>query len=301
MPGSSLHMSGIRSLLVLMFGTVCLSFAAVFVKLLGMGIMDPTPIGFWRTFLGAIILFAWSMLARKSLRMSRTILLWSFLGGFIFFLDLFFWHRSIIYSGAGMATILASTQVFITAVLGYFAFREKLTSSYFIIALSAIVGVALLIGFGGGVEFSRRYVSGVVFGLLTGVVYGGYIIIMKKIGHLKDRPDFRTIMAWTSLFTAFFLFLASLIEGSELALPNLYSLSVLVALAMVVQVLGWRAITSSLPKLTSSKSALTLVLQPVLATVWGVIFFDEYLTVIQLTGAVITIGAIYLGSVRRTG
>lgn len=294
-------MSTIRSFLVLLFGTLCISFAAVFVKLLGMGMMAPTPIGFWRTFIGAIILFAWSALARKSLWIPRSILAWSFLGGFIFFLDLFLWHRSIIYSGAGIATILASTQVFITAVLGYYAFREKLTPSYFVMALSAIVGVALLTGLGSEVEFSEQYIAGIIFGLLTGVVYGGYIIIMKIIGHRKDRPDFRTVMAWTSLFTAFFLCLASFIEGTELAPPDLYSLSVLATLALVVQVLGWWAITNSLPGLTSSKSALVLVLQPVLTTVWGIIFFDEYLTVTQLTGAVITLGAIYFGAVRRSG
>ena len=37
-----------------------------------------------------------------------------------------------------------------------------------------------------------------------------------------------------------------------------------------------------------------------LATIWGILFFAEYLTLVQTAGAVITIAAIYFGSVRGT-
>jgi drug/metabolite transporter (DMT)-like permease len=80
--------------------------------------------------------------------------------------------------------------------------------------------------------------------------------------------------------------------------PDLYSWSVLFALALVVQVLGWWAIANSLPRLVASRSSLSLLLQPLLATVWGVLFFGEYLTVIQIAGGVVTLGTIYVGSVR---
>jgi len=288
----------IHPLLVLTFGTVCISFAAVFVKLLGMEIMGPTVIGFWRALLGAAILFAWSASAGKSLRMPRKVFGLSLLAGFIFFLDLFFWHRSIIYSGVGMATILANTQVFVVALLGVVVFRERLSPKFLAAAVSAIVGIILLIGVGSTVEFGGKYVAGVVYGLLTGVVYGSYIVVMKIIGHRGDRPDFRTLMAWTSLITALFLGLAATAEGTSVMPPDLYSWSILFALALVVQVLGWWAIANSLPRLVASRSSLSLLLQPLLATVWGVLFFGEYLTVIQIAGGVITLGAIYVGSVR---
>ncbi|MCK4301251.1 MAG: DMT family transporter [candidate division Zixibacteria bacterium] len=288
----------IHPLLVLTFGTVCLSFAAVFVKMLGMEIMGPTAIGFWRALLGAAILFGWSASAGKSLRMPRKVIGLSLLAGFIFFLDLFFWHRSIIFSGVGMATILANTQVFVVALLGVVFFRERLSPKFLVSAVSAIVGITLLIGVGSTVEFGGRYVAGVGYGLLTGVVYGSYIVVMKIIGHRDDRPDFRVIMAWTSLFTALFLGLAATAERTSIMPPDLYSWSVLSALALVVQVLGWWAIANSLPRLVVSRSSLSLLLQPLLATVWGVLFFGEYLTVIQIAGGVVTLGAIYVGSVR---
>jgi drug/metabolite transporter (DMT)-like permease len=288
-------------LVLLVFGAVCLSFAAIFVKMLGVDVMGPTAIGFWRAILGAAILFVWAIAARQPLMMPRAIFGWSLLAGFVFFLDLFFWHRSIIYAGAGMATILANIQVFVTATLSYLVFKERLSIKFFGIALSAMAGIGLLIGIGSDVEFSRQYITGVILGLATGFMYASYIIVMKLAGQRKDRPDFRVLMAWTSLFTAIFLSFASFWEEGAFMPPDWRALAVLVALGLVVQTLGWWSITTSLPRLNASRSGLVLLLQPLLATVWGWLFFAEHLTPLQLVGGTITLSAIYLGSARRTG
>jgi drug/metabolite transporter (DMT)-like permease len=286
-------------LLVLAFGGICISFAAIFVKMLGVNVMGPTAIGFWRAILGAAMLFVWAAAAGRNLIMERPVYLWSLLAGFLFFLDLFFWHRSIIYAGAGMATILANIQVFVTAGLSFLVFKEHLSLKFFAAAVAAVVGVVLLIGIGSGIEFSRTYLAGVALGLATGFCYASYIIVMKFAGQHARRPDFRTLMAWTSLFTAMFLAAASPWEEAAFLPPDLYSLLVLVALALVVQTVGWWSITTSLPRLDASRSGLVLLLQPVLATVWGWLFFTERLTPLQLIGAVVTLTAIYVGGARR--
>jgi len=231
--------------------------------------------------------------------MPRSIVLLSILAGLIFFFDLYWWHRSILFAGAGMATILANTQVFFAAVLGIAVFREKLRFSFIVVSFSAIIGISLLIGVGSDIVFDKLYISGIVFGLLTGVVYAGYLIVIKVVGKRQDRPDYLTLMAWTSLFTACFLGLTALMESEPIIPPDMRSIAILLGLALVAQSLGWWVIASSLPKATSSRSSLMLLLQPVLATVWGVVFFGEYLTLIQIIGASITLTAIYFGSIRH--
>jgi drug/metabolite transporter (DMT)-like permease len=288
----------ISPLLTLSAGAVCISFAGVFVKLLGMGKMGPTAIGFWRTLFGAGILFTWSALRNKRLKLPPLVLRWSILAGFIFFLDLFFWHRSILYAGVGMATMLANTQVFGTAILSYFVFKEKLSFKFFASAICAIAGVALLIGVGSSIEFSAKYMKGVAFGLLTGLVYANYIVTIKVSGQKEKTLSFLTLMAWISLFSAIFLGTAGVLENDKLMPPDLESIGILFALALVAQAIGWWAISSSLPKIDASRSGLALLLQPVLATVWGVFFFGEYLSLVQVAGATITLAAIYIGSVR---
>jgi drug/metabolite transporter (DMT)-like permease len=289
-----------KYLLFLSFGAFCISFAAIFVKLVGRGLMGPTAIGFWRAIFGAALLFAWAVLRRSRLGIAWPLLRWLVLAGFIFFLDLFFWHRSILYSGAGMATILANTQVFGTAVLSFFVFKEKLSLRFFLAAVGAIAGIVLLIGIGSGFELTPLYLRGVLFGLITGVAYAGYLVTIKFAGHRLEDADIIVLMAWTSLFTALCLGVAGVIEGEAMLPPSLYAVFVLFSLALVAQTLGWWAIASSLPHIAGSRSGLILLLQPVLATLWGVVFFGEYLTWVQMFGAVITLTAIYFGSVRQS-
>lgn len=298
MAESSEHHTGRSPILTLAFGATCISFAAIFPKMLG-DTMGPTATGFWRAFLGAGFLFAWAIATRQRLVLPKAIFGWSILAGFIFFLDLFLWHRSIIYVGAGMATILANVQVFITAVLSYFVFREKLSIKFFAAAIGAIFGIVMLIGVGSDFEFTQLYLTGILLGLLTGFAYASYIIVMKLAGQISERPDFRVLMGWTSLFTAFFLAVASGWEEAAFIPPDLYSLGILAALGLVAQTLGWWSITVSLPHLDASRSGLILLLQPILATVWGYMFFAEHLSTIQLLGAVVTLTAIYIGGVRR--
>ena len=286
---------------MLAFGAICISFAAIFVKLLGTESMGPTSIAFWRTAFGAVILFAWALLAGHKLRLPWAMLRWTILAGFLFFLDLFFWHRSILLAGAGMSTILANTQVFATAVLSFLIFKERLTVGFGVAAVTGMAGVVLLIGVGSDFSFSADYLRGIGFGLLTGIAYAHYLVTIKVAGQREGTPlSFITLMAWTSLFSAVYLGVTSLAtERAEFLPPDLFSLFIVFSLALVAQAVGWWAISQSLPKIDVSKGGLALLLQPVLTTVWGWLWFGEVLTVIQLAGAVITLTAIYLGTVKR--
>ena len=199
-----------------------------------------------------------------------------------------------------MATILANTQVFATAVLSFLIFKERLGVTFLVAAVAAVIGVTLLVGIGSDFELTALYLRGVVFGLLTGLVYAHYLVTIKFAGQRQQSTDFIVLIAWTSLFSALFLGSSALIEGGVLLPPDWWTVFILFSLALVAQALGWWAIATSLSKIEASRSSLILLLQPVLATVWGVLFFSEHLTWMQLAGAVITLGAIYVGSIRRT-
>ena len=287
-------------LLVLMSGAVCVSFAAIFVKLIGEARLGPTAVGFWRTLFGGLILILLATAGRRRVVLNPRLFLFSLLAGFIFFLDLFFWHRSIYCSGAGMATVLANTQVFFTALLSFLVFRERLSVRFFASAAGAVIGITLLVGLiGEEITLTTRYLEGVAFGLATGIVYAHYLVTVKWSGQNGNLPEVVTFMAWTSLFAAMFLGTAGLMEPGPMVPPDLQSLGLLLALAVVAQALGWCAITGSLRKLDASRAGLILLLQPTLAMVWGVLFFAEQLTFSQAVGAAVTLAAIYFGGLKK--
>ncbi|MCM2271484.1 MAG: DMT family transporter [candidate division Zixibacteria bacterium] len=297
---SQQHQAGNRAFWVLVLGAVCISFAAIFVKAIGNERLGPTAIGFWRMLFGAIALFVWTIAEGRRVGLPRRIYFWSMLAGLAFFCDLYCWHRSIFLTGAGMATILGNTQVFGSAILGYFAFKEKLSAKFFVAAIAGFAGIVLLIGVGSDdVQLTQNYLLGVAFGLATGVFYASYISVVKQAS--QEHIEFGTLalMAWISLFCAIFLGVTASFEATPMLPPDATTWLLLIGLGLVPQALGWRAISSSLPHIDAHKAGLALLLQPTLATAWGFMLFGEVLSVLQIAGAVITLGAIYFGSVRE--
>jgi drug/metabolite transporter (DMT)-like permease len=290
----------LKPLLILLAGALCISFAPVFVKLVGEARLGPTAIGFWRTLFGGLALMAIAGFHRQHMTLSSRAMGFAVLAGFIFFLDLFVWHRSIFYCGAGMSTILGNTQVFGTALLSYLIFKERLTVRYLASALSAIVGVVLLVGLiSEEVVFTARYMQGIALGLATGVFYASYLITLKGASQRDFTTDVVVFFAWTSLAAAFFLGIAALIEPGPVLPPDWESAGLLFSLGFVAQALGGWAITASLAKIVASRAGLILLLQPTLAMVWGILFFAEQFTFSQLVGAVVTLAAIYYGGLRQ--
>lgn len=290
----------VSPMVILIFGAVCISFSPIFVKSLGISGMGLTAIGFWRALIGGLALIILNFIAGKSLRINRTMLSYAALAGFVFAADLFFWHRSVLYVGAGISTILGNTQVFFTALLAIFIFREKLSLRYTLSALSAFVGLVLLINIlNSNTLANSQYILGVVLGIATGISYALFLTTLKIASNKHTGLSSRVFMVWISLFTALFMGVTALIENHTMRPANLESILVLLMLGIIVQALGWWVIAYAITKIKSSMAALVLLLQPTLATFWGVLFFDEVLELIQYIGAAIMLTAIYFGSTKN--
>lgn len=259
--------------------------------------MGPTVIGLWRMIFGSGFLFAWIILRRKALVLPFKVMRWLILAGFFFCFDLFFWHRSVIYAGAGMSTILGNTQVFFSAIIGVMVFKEKLTLRFVVSAVAGIIGMIFLVGIGSDIAFTAVYTKGVIFGYLTGICYACYIVSLKYAGHQIRGSDIVILAAWASVFSSGWLLGTATIEQVPLISGDSSVWILLLLLGFIVQMVGWLSITSSLPHLETSRSGLILLIQPVLATVWGAIIFAEELTIMQIGGAILLLTAIYFGSV----
>ncbi len=291
---------GRQATLFLVLGATCISFAPVFVKLIDPNLLGPTAIGFWRTLFGAIFLFGWAIVAKRPLTIPAPARKFALLAGFFFSLDLAFWHRSIFYTGAGMATILGNTQVFATSLLAWLIFKEKLSARYAISAITAVVGVSLLVGvWSKEIVFSSQYVMGVFFGVTTGLWYACFILSIKAAMHQKDQPDPISFMAWASAITAVCMGIGSVVESHPVIPPDLKSIAALVGVAIVAQAVGWRLISGTLSHVRAAHASLIILLQPVLATAWGFLLFHESLGALQIVGAMITLAAIYYGSIKK--
>jgi drug/metabolite transporter (DMT)-like permease len=281
-------------LLRLTAGAVLISFAPVLVNIARVG---PTPAGFYRLLFGGLVLGAVVIARRGRWSAGRRHLIMSAVAGAFLALDLAVWHRSILLIGPGLATILANFQVFFLAGFGILLLGERMTWRLGVAVPIAMVGLFLVFGIDWN-ALDAAYRVGVGFGLLTALCYASYLLSLRRAQAGAGKADPIATMAILSLIAAGLLAVTVRLEGESFRIPDWSTFWILVAYALVPQVAGWVLIATALPQVDASRAGLTLLLQPTLAFVWDLLLFGRPTTVVQAGGAVLTLGAIYLGLTR---
>ena len=282
-----------NSVLALAAGAAIVSFTGPIVRLLAVA---PTVTAFYRMVFGGAILLLIILFARERLRLDRRSILLAAAAALVFAFDMTMWNRSIRLVGPGLATILVGCQVFPMAGIGLIFGRERLTWRLGWAVPLAIVGLAMIVGVDWRLG-SPAFRLGVVFGLGSAFCYAGYLVALRRLQHGAGLGARVSNMATVSVCCAAFLGVIALVQRENFAIPNASSLGLLVALGVIGQVLAWVLMSGGLPRVRHSLASLLLLLQPVLASAWDVLFFKHPVTVLQAAGAVVTLGAIYLGTI----
>ncbi|SDO62171.1 DMT family transporter [Desulforhopalus singaporensis] len=273
-----------------LLGAFLISFSAILVKLAQ---VSPTASGFYRVFFGAVFLFIGAKLQGARLRLEKDKFLLSVFCGLIFAFNLFFWHRSIMYIGPGLSTLISNFQVFFLAVIGFFFLGETLRLRFVAALPLAIGGLFLIVGTSWN-ELSPGYKTGIYLSLLTAVCYTIFLLTIRKIHTANNHSHFLALL-FVSVFCALFLGLKMIFSGDSFIIPDLNSLLCLAALGLFCQTVGWILIATAMPKIRASFTGLILLLQPTLSFVWDVLFFDRPTNLLNWTGVCITLSAIYMG------
>jgi drug/metabolite transporter (DMT)-like permease len=229
--------------------------------------LSPTAVAIYRCGLGALFLLLLILFKRegKLLKVPWSQGRYLLASGLFFAADLYVWHRSIVYTGAGLATILANTQVFYVSLVGVFLFKEKFGLKHLLAIVLAFLGVVLL--------GSERLES------------------FNQLAQLRGSNDSRVEIFWICFVTTVALSVVSLFAG-DMALPSKEEWGWMVALALLVQVAGWLWIGQGMRVVAAWKTGLVLLFQPALAAILGAIIFGEYLSLRQILGAVLVLVAI---------
>ncbi len=272
-----------------------ISFSGVWVKLAH---VSPTASAFYRVFFGSLFLFPAAFLkgelSRKSLKQYGI----AALSAAFFALDLFFWHKSILYIGPGLATIVSNFQVFGMALVGILFFKEKLRSAFVISLPLAMAGLYLIIGVNWK-TLEPGYGAGLLFGFATAACYLGYLLTLRMLQSGQKEHSHFFFMMLVSLMSSLFLGGIMAASGDSVVIPDLQSFFSLAALGFLSQFAGWVLIANAMPHIRASHTGLVLLLQPALAFVWDVLFFSRPTGLLNWTGVFIALAAIYLGTMQK--
>ncbi len=278
----------------LLIGAVMISFSGVWVKI---SHVSPMVSAFYRVFFGGLILLAVAGLKRETVWQGRRFMGWSLLCAFFFALDLGLYHYAVHLVGPGLGTILPNFQVFILAAIGVALWGEKLRLLYVMAVPLALLGLFLVVGIDGS-KLSADYRLGVLCGLGAAACYAGFLLSIRKLQREQQGATFFSVLTTVSLMTAALLTLEVLRSGATFVIPDRQSLLALAALGFFSQFAGWLLITNALPQIRASLSGLILLLQPALAFVWDVLFFQRPTSLLNWIGVLLALIAIYLGTSR---
>jgi len=282
------------SVIMVVIGAVMISFSGVYVKWAHVG---PTVSGFYRMFFGSISLLLIVFLKKDKIWIGLKTFILLATCGLFFTLDLFVWHRSVFYIGPGLSTILANFQVFFLAIFGIAFLGEKKSLKLFLSIPLAILGLFLIVGIQWELQ-GHDYKIGIALGLLTAIFYTLYLLNLRLVQTSQNQLSPFGNLCVISISSSSILFVFLLCEGETLLIPDTQSYLSLLAYGIFSQVLGWVLIFKGMQKLDISILGLILLLQPTLAFIWDVIFFQHKTTLISIIGVFITLTAIYLGSTR---
>lgn len=279
-----------KAILMVIGGGVCISFSAVFVKAAGVA---PASALFYRCFIGGLGLAVLSLFARESYRASSKT--YGILGivVFCFTMDLFFWHSSINYIGPGMATILANFHVFFIAIIGFFVFKEKLSTGLLIGLPIAFGGLWLILGVTPS-TISPGILRGSGEGLVASWWYALYVLLLRHSQKMGGRISPIASMTVISMGCALLGLIFCWFEDTSLLIPSTFAGVMLLLYGLTGQALGGLLFTYGLPRLPVSLGGPLMLVQPALSFIWDILFFDRPAGMLIIVGAVITLGAIYL-------
>jgi drug/metabolite transporter (DMT)-like permease len=281
-------------LLAMIAGAALISTTSVLVKFAH---VPPTVSAFWRMLFGGTMLSLAFIAMRQWRAVKKSDVLWMLPPAAAFATDLFFWHRSIIDVGPGLATLLGNLQVFMMALAGVVLHRERLSWRFLVGLALAFGGLWLLIGHGWS-STSHDYRIGVLFGAFTAVCYATYMLTFRHAQRERSSLDSSQLLAITSLLCAGILGLLCLGDGEKFTIPDLQTLTALIALGWVGQCAGWVLISKAMPKLPTSLVGLLLLMQPILAFLMDVVLFHRATLPREWLGLAMSLCGIFIGSLR---
>ncbi|MAE39923.1 MAG: EamA family transporter [Psychrobacter sp.] len=251
---------------------------------------------FWRLAISGIVFAVLAKIAGQRLPRSRRAIFYGLLSGAFLGLDLALWHESIYAVGPGISTLLNSLQIFFLAAIGFLYFNERQSILQLISLCLAMLGVAMI----GSPEFAQN--SAATWGFITGIVSGGMLaasMTFIRKTHDTEPTPILILMQLVSIGGVLAMIVPMLILDKGNIMPSTLSeVGWIMVYGAVMQCLAWGLIAYSIPKLSLALTGLLLLSEPVAALLIDYTWLDKPINALQWTGALLTMLAIYLGSLK---
>lgn len=275
----------------LVIGIICISFSPIFVKLAG---APPLTSGFYRIFIAWLCLLPYCVI-KNQLKIGRKELLIALIGGIVFASDIAVWNLSLTKISATVSTLIANLAPVWVGLMSYLIFKRKSGKLFWIGTCIAILGMVILVGVGN--LMSLQFNIGIPLAVLASILYAIYILITRDI---LQKISTITFMFYNMLAGSVFLFVINLFMHNPVVDFPVNAWLCFLGMGLLCQLAGWLTINHTLRFLESTKVAIALLSQTVLAGLLAVWLLSETLELKEIVGSIIVLAGIAVTFLKKT-
>ncbi|NPA91767.1 MAG: DMT family transporter [Chloroflexi bacterium] len=276
--------------LALFLGIFAVSTGAIFVRLAD---APALTVAAYRTGLATLILLplAWWKARDELRRLTRGDLRLALLSGFFLALHFATWISSLDYTSVASSVVLVNTNPIWVGLLTPFISRDRITR---LTALGIVISVVggVIIG-AGDFAIGGQALWGDILAIFGSISAALYLLIGRNLRPKLSLVAYVTVVYGTA---AVLLWMVVLGMGLPITGFSTQTWAALLGIAVVPQILGHSTYNWALRWVTASLVAVSLLGEPVMATIMAYFLFGEGLTWAKIVGGGLILLGIYLAA-----
>lgn len=276
-----------KNLLILHATVFIWGFTGVLGKVIS---IDAVPMVWYRVLIATSTLFAWFLITKKSLKITKKQFIQFFLTGGIVAIHWIFFFHAIKVSTVSVTLVCLSSFTLFTAILEPLIKKQPIYMGDILVGLLIIAGIYMIF------KFESQYTLGIIFGLLAAVASSLFSTINSTFVQ-KSEPSiigFYELIGGLFWITIYRLYDGSLIEMAfNLSVSDWFYLVILGTFCTSV---AYVAGVSVMRTLSAFRVALVTNLEPVYGIILAYIFFQskEQMSTGFYIGAIIILASVFL-------
>ena len=212
--------------------------------------------------------------------------------GIFMFLCAFTYYMALSYTTIATATVLMYSSPVYVLLFSVLFLKEKLTMLKIAAVAIMLVGMALVSGIAGGMDFN---LMGVLYAVLAGVLYAAYNIVAKI--EMRRGSDPITAMIYCFLVMGVLASIFADVPAMvDIALQGSTGKILLMLFGMGILTCGlpYLMYTISLKYIPAGTASALGLIEPMAAIIYSMVFFGEPLTLPLAIGVVLILGAVLM-------
>ena len=288
---ASPHPAQRRAVPALLLGGVAIGCSPIFVRLSEVG---PLATAFWRlalALLPLLVIYGREPAGPGGLKRPRNPREYAEVAapGLFLAADLATWHLSLHLTSVANSTLLVNVAPIFVTLFSWLVLGQKIRSAFLVGLAVSLIGIVVLKG--GPKSLGGGDIRGDGLAVLAAAFYAGYILLL---GRVRKTYATTIIMVWSTVAAVAFTGLLTWFAEPALLPVTIAGWLILLGLAWISQAAGQSLITFALAWLPATLSSLTLLIQPVIASILAWVVLKEPVTGAQMAGGVIVLTGILL-------